>query len=162
MTRTRRISSLRAAAAALAASVLLLVLVVEQASAYTKPPGGTWSFADLFDATDGGSFALSRDGSKVAKLVLKPGEDSVDACGSAAIRLVSRPQVRSYRSVNGRYAVAKLRGGLFVPTAVTFKVGGRSVGGKLELLWGETGRIVETGKVELGDCRLSFYAHKRG
>jgi hypothetical protein len=162
MTRSRRISSLRAVAAALAASALLLVLAVDPASAYTKPPGGTWTFEDLFDATDGGSFALSRDGSKVAKLVLKPGEDSVDACGSGAIRLLSRPQVRSYRSVNGRYAVAKIRGGLFVPTSVSFKVGGRSVDGKLELLWGETGRVVETGKVELGDCRLSFYARKSG
>lgn len=55
----------------------------------------------------------------------------------AAIRLVSRPAVKSYRSASGRYAVAKIRGGLFVPTA-------------------------EIGKVEIGACRLSFIARKRG
>ena len=160
MTRTSGIPSLRAAVVALATAALLLVLSAERASAYSKPPGGTWRYQDLFDYTDGGEFALSRDGSKIGKLVLQPGERTTSTCGSAEIRLVSRPDVKSYRSASGRYAVAKNRGGLFVPTPVTFKQSGRSVAGKLLVLWGETGRVAESGKVELGGCRLSFYAHK--
>lgn len=160
MTFLRLTSPTRALVATLAASVLLM-LAADRAAAYEKPPGGAWTFNNLFDDTKSGSFALTRDGGRVAKLVLVPGEDSVASCGSAAIKLTARPKLLSYRSVNGRYAVARLRRGLFVPFAMGFKQGGRSFSAKLMLLWDHDGRLVDTGKVEFGDCRIGFYARKR-
>lgn len=157
----RIVLPVRSLAVALAAS-LLLVVTADRASAYAKPPGGAWRYEDLFDRTNGGSFALSRDGSKIARLTLVPGASFTTTCGSGSIKLVSRPQVKSYRTVSGRYAVAKIRGGLFVPIGVSYKQGGRTVAGKLLVLWDETGRIAETGKVEIGACRLEFVARKRG
>jgi hypothetical protein len=151
-----------AIAVALAASLLLLLVVADRASAYAKPPGGGWRYEDVFDRTDGGSFALSRDGSKIAKLTLVPGQYSTTACGSGPIKLLSRPQVKSYRNVSGRYAVGKIRAGLFVPIGVSYKRGGRAVAGKLLVLWDESGRIAESGKVEIGACSLSFHARKGG
>lgn len=148
-------------AALAAATVLLLAVAADRASAYSKPPGGAWTFQLLFDYTRSGQFALTRDASRVAKLVLVPGEDFAEQCGSAAIALVSRPKVRSYSSANGRYAVAGKRGGLFVPTSMSFKRAGRRFTAKLMLLWDESGRLVSSGKFESGDCLLSFNARKR-
>lgn len=161
MTSVRLTSPARLCAAALAAAVLLLALTVERAAAYSKPPGGRWTFQHLFDDTRSGTFALTRDGARVAKLVLVPGERRVDSCGRAAIRLVSRPQLRTYRFANGRYAVAKKRSGLFVTTAMRFKRGNRAFTGKLMLLWDHDGRLLDTGKFESGSCRIDFYARKR-
>lgn len=147
---------------ALALGASLLLVASEHASAlYAKPPGGAWRYQDVFDRTDGGSFALSRDGAKIAKLTLTPGRYMTATCGSAPIKLLSRPQVKSYRSVSGRYAVARNSRGLFVPIAVRYKRAGSTVAGKLLVLWDESGRIAETGKVEIGDCLLSFNAYKR-
>ena len=162
MTSLRLIPSARRCAVALAAGALLIALAASPAAAlYAKPPGGAWRFQNLFDATRSGTLALTRDGGRVAKLTLVPGEDEVERCGRATIALVSRPKVLSYRFANGRYAVAKSRSGLFVPFAMSFKRGGRAFTGKLMLLWDESGRLADTGKFEAGDCRLSFYARKR-
>lgn len=160
MTSLRQLSPARALAAALAASLLLLAFAAGSASAYSKPAGGRWRFFNLFDDTKKGALVLSRNASKVSKLVLVPG-DTAETCGKGAIRLKSRPKIRSYRSVNGRYAVGKIRRGLFVQIPAVFKQGKRTRRGKLMMLWGETGRMVDTGKVDIGACSIDFYAHKR-
>lgn len=161
MTPSRSISPARAVAAALVlSSLLLLAVAVGQASAsYSKPAGGKYKFYNLFDDTKHGALVLSRNATKVTKLVLKPG-DTADACGKAAIRLKSRPRVRSYRSVNGRYAVGRIRRGLFVPTPMTFKQGRRAFRAKLLLLWDDALQM-NTGNFVHGGCTINFYAHKR-
>jgi hypothetical protein len=160
MASTRRISHLRGGGNTLLPSLLPLSLAAGQASAaYPKPAGGRWRFLNLFDDTKSGALVLSRDSSKVVKLVLKPG-DTAAACGAAAIRLKSRPKVRSYRGVNGRYAVGRIRRGLFVPTPMTFKQGRRAFRAKLLLLWDDA-RQMNTGRFEHGDCTINFFAHKR-
>jgi hypothetical protein len=152
----------RTALAVAGASALLLLFGLSgSALAYEQPAGGRWSFQHLFDDTRSGAFTLSRDGGTVAKLVLTPGEDSVDQCGPQSIRLVSRAKIRSYRNINGRYAFGRVRAGLFVPAGVTFKRGARTVGGRLMLLFDQSGKRLDSGKAELpGDCQISFYARK--
>ncbi|MDO8208796.1 carboxypeptidase-like regulatory domain-containing protein [Conexibacter sp. CPCC 206217] len=140
----------------------MLLGLSSSALAYERPAGGRWIFENLFDDTRSGAFTLSQDGGTVVKLVLTPGEDSVDQCGSQSIRLVTRAKIRSYATVNGRYAFGRIRAGLFVPTGVTFKRGVRAVGGRLLLLFDQTGKRVDSGKAELpGDCHISFYARKQ-
>ena len=144
--------------------VALLVLgalwLAPGASAYSKPAGGKWNFQNLFEDTKRGALSLSRDGTKVNKLVLVPGENEAENCGAEPIRLTSKPRVQSFRKVNGRYAVANLKGSLFVGKRLTFKQGSRSFRASLELLWDESGRLVETGQFEYRNCYLSFYARK--
>jgi len=153
---TRAIRTL--AVAALAA--VAVAALPAAASAYDKPAGGKWNYQNLFDRTKAGALSLSKDGKKVTKLILKPGADYADLCGKRIV-LVSRPKVRSYKKVNGRYAVARLPGQLFKPIPVRLKVDGKPRRGTLMLLWDETGRLLDTGKVEYGDCLyLSFYARK--
>jgi hypothetical protein len=151
----------RALAIALAGALLLIVLAPTAALAYTRPPGGRWAVQHMFDETSSGALSLSRDGSSVATLVLVPGETRSDQCGTRPVRLVSRPKIRSWRSANGRYAVAVNPSGLFKPLPAVFQRDGRSVRGRLMLLWDHDGRLVDTGKVELpGDCHLNFHARK--
>ncbi len=142
------------------ATITLMVAFVEQASAYSKPPGGKWNFQNLFEDTKRGALSLSRSGSKVINLVLVPGTDEIDACGKEPIRLKSRPAVVSFRKAGGRYAVANLKHGLFVGKPLTFKQGKRRFRARLELLWDETGRLMFTGQFDRGNCHLSFFARK--
>jgi len=143
-----------------ACAVLLTLGSAEHASAYTKPPGGKWGFHNLFDYTKRGALSLSRNGSKVTKLVLVPGEELAETCGKDPVRLKSRPRVRSFRKVDGRYAVANLKRGLFIGKPLTFKQGKRRFRARLELLWDESGRLVQTGQFDHGECHLSFFARK--
>ena len=62
--------------------------------------------------------------------------------------------------VSGRYAVANLKHSLFVGKPLPFKQGHKRFRARLELLWDETGRLVETGQFDRGECHLSFYARK--
>ena len=153
--------ALRSLAVAVGVAALLLIGLTATASAYVRPAGGTWRFENLFDDTKDGALKLTGNGLSVKKLVLVPGEDSVGACGSSWVRLAGRAKIRSYRSVNGRYAFGRLRSNLFVPAPVTFTQGGKRVRGKLLLLFGQTGRLVDSGQAELpGDCHIRFYARK--
>jgi hypothetical protein len=150
----------RLLAAALAVAIPLAA--ASDAHAYVKPVGGAWTFGNLFDDTRSGALTLSKAGTQVTKLVAVPGERSVEECGRGAIRMTSRPKIRSWRSVNGRYAVAVNPSGLFRPTPAWFTRGGRRVRGKVMLLWDETGRLLDTGEIHLpGDCRIDFFASKR-
>lgn len=147
----------------LAAAVALVVplAAASDAHAYVKPAGGAWTFSNLFDDTRSGALTLSRAGTQVTKLVVVPGERSAGQCGAAAIRLTSRPKIRSWRSANGRYAVAVNPSGLFRPLPAWFARDGRRVRGRVMLLWDHDGRLVDSGKVELpGDCQISFHARK--
>lgn len=161
MSYLRLSSPARAVAAGLVACLLLLAVAAAPASAYTKPKGGRWIYRNLFENTKKGSLVLARNGSKIAKLVLVPGERNFDTCGRATVRLKSRPKIRSYRSVNGRYAVGKLKKGLFVPTRAVFKQGKKTRRGKLLALWDDPGTTLTPGKVVIGGCTLDFYANKR-
>lgn len=160
MISTRQLTPARALVASVAASLVVLAFTAAPAAAYEKPAGGRWRFQNLFDDTRTGAIVLSRDASKVVKLVLVPGERSVETCGRAAVRLKSRPKIRSFPSVNGRYAVGKLRRGLFVQISATFKQGKRTLRGKILLLWEDTGRLLSTGKVDVGRCDIDFFARK--
>ena len=141
-------------------TIVLGLACVSQASAYSKPPGGKWNFRNLFEDTTRGALSLSKDGSKVINLVLVPGEDEIEECGKEPIRLVTRPAVKSYRKANGRYAVANIKGGLFVGTSPAFNQGKGTFRSSLQLIWDETGRLLDEGQYEHGDCYLSFYARK--
>lgn len=146
---------------AAAVAVALPLAAASDADAYVKPAGGVWSFQDLFDDTRSGALTLSSTGTQVTKLVAVPGERTVGECGSAAIRLVSRPTIRSYRSANGRYAVASKPRPLFRPTPAWFKRGARRVRGRLMLLWDHDGKLLDTGEIHLsGGCRVDFFARK--
>lgn len=148
---------------AAAAALVLPLAAASDAHAYVKPAGGGYRFNNLFDDTRSGALTLSKAGTQVTKLVAVPGERSVDQCGRGAIRMTSRPKIRSWRSANGRYAVAVNPSGLFRPTPAWFTRGGRRVRGKVMLLWDHDGRLVDTGQIHLpGDCRLDFFAHARG
>lgn len=140
--------------------LLMLGFAADRSSAYSKPPGGKWNFQNLFDYTKYGALSLSKDGKKVTKLVLIPGEGAPEACGQAKIRLQTRPQVKRYRKVSGRYAVANLRKGLFVGKPMVFKQGRKRFRAKLHILWDESGRIASTGMYERGDCYIKFFARK--
>ncbi len=155
-----RISRASLLGIAVAACTVLLLGFAAQASAYSKPAGGKWNFQNLFDNTKRGALSLSKKGTKVVNLVLVPGEDEVEACGTAPIRLTSRPPVVKYRKIGGRYAVANLKNGLFVGKPLSFKQGKETFRAKLELLWDETGRLMQTGQFEHGACFLSFFARK--
>lgn len=147
---------------AAAVALALPLAAASDAHAYEKPAGGAYRFNNLFDDTRSGALTLSQAGTQVTKLVLVPGERSVAQCGARPIRMTSRPKVRSYRSANGRWAVAHNPGGLFRPTPAWFARDGRRVRGKVMLLWDETGRLVNTAEAHLpGDCRLDFFASKR-
>ena len=151
----------RLLAAALAVAIPLAA--ASDAHAYATPVGGAWTFGNLFDDTRRGALTLSKAGTQVTKLVAVPGERSVDECGGGAIRMTSRPKIRSWSSVNGRYAVASKPGSLFRPTPAWFTRGGRRVRGKVMLLWDHDGKLVDTGQIHLpGDCRIDFFAHARG
>jgi len=145
---------------ATAVCLLLMLGLADRSSAYYKPAGGKWNFQNLFDYTKYGSLALSKDGKKVTKLVLVPGEGAPEACGKAKIRLQTRVRVRRYRKVSGRYAVGNLRKGLFVGKPMVFKQDKKRFRAKLEILWDETGRLAETGMYERGDCYIKFFARK--
>jgi hypothetical protein len=147
---------------ATAICLLLMLGLADRSSAYDKPAGGKWSFQNLFDYTKYGALSLSKDGTKVTKLVLVPGEGAPEACGQAKIRLQTRAQVKRYRRVNGRYAVGNLKKGLFVGKPMVFKQDKKSFRAKLEILWDETGRLAETGMYERGDCYIKFFARKGG
>ena len=147
---------------ATAVCFLLMLGLAERSSAYYKPSGGKWSFQNLFDYTKYGALSLSKDGKNVTKLVLVPGEGAPEACGQAKIRLQTRPQVKRYRKVSGRYAVGNLKKGLFVGKPMFFKQGKKRFRAKLEILWDETGHLAETGLYERGDCYIKFFARKGG
>jgi hypothetical protein len=144
-----------------ALSMLLLLGFADRASAYEKPPGGKWNYKNLFDDTTRGALSLAKNSSKVTKLVLVAGEDEAERCGKEPIRLFTKPVVKSYRNVSGRYAVANLKGGLFVGKPMIFTQGEKRFRATLELLWNEDGRIVEGQfEREQAECYLSFYARK--
>ncbi len=105
---------------------------------------------------------IAKDGGAIAKLVLKPGEDNVEACGSGAVRLVSKPKVKKFRSAGGRYAVGRQKQGstLINPVSVDLKSGGKKVKGTLLMLWDDSGRLATTAGIEFGDCDLDFAARK--
>ncbi len=144
------------------ASLFLVFGFVDRASAYSKPPGGKWNFQNLFDSTKHGALSLSKNGKKVTKLVLVPGESAPEACGTNPIRLQTKPAVKRYRNVSGRYAVANLnrKTGLFVGKPMVFKQGKKRFRAKLHILWDESGRVAGTGQYERGDCFIKFFARK--
>ncbi|MEZ5077255.1 MAG: hypothetical protein R2725_07430 [Solirubrobacterales bacterium] len=132
------------------------------AHAYVKPAGGKWNFQNLFDDTQRGAMSLSKDGNKLTKLVLVPGEGASESCRTEPIRLQTKPAVKRYRKVGGRYAVANLnrKTGLFVGKPMVFKQGTKRFRAKLHILWDEDGRVASTGRYERGDCTIAFFARK--
>lgn len=140
----------------------LVALPVTGASAYVKPPGGKWNIQDVFEGTDGGSMRIAKDGGSLTKLVLKPGEDTIEDCGAGAVRLASTPKIKKFKTAGGRYAIGRQKKGstLITPVSVSVKVAGKKVRGTLLMLWDDSGRLASTAEVEAGDCELDFAARK--
>ncbi len=159
MTRSPRRSLARCL---LLVAVALVALPVAGASAYVKPPGGKWNVQDVFEGTDGGSMRIAKDGGSLTKLVLKPGTDSIGACGAGAVRLASTPKIRKFKTAGGRYAIGRQKKGstLITPVRVDVKVAGKKVKGTLLMLWDDSGRLAQTAELEAGDCALRFAARK--
>jgi len=144
------------------AGALLVAGPVTSASAvYQKPPTGKWTFQNLFDDTKRGALALGKKGKAtvIRKLVLVVGDDDREACGKR-IKVAGKPKLRSFRSVNRRWAFARNPNGLFLPKAVGLKVDGKARRGRLIMLFDESGRLVNSATLEYRDCTLSFFAHK--
>lgn len=145
-----------------AALCALLALSPATAAAYVRPPGGSWTVQHMFEYTSAGKLTLAKRGTTVSRLSLTPGSRSTEACGSTPIALVGSVPIKSYKKVNGRYAVATLPRRLFKPLRVRFRRDGQEVKGTLLLLWDHDGRLMDTGRVELADgCLLQFSARKR-
>jgi hypothetical protein len=152
---TRRLS-------AVLAILALLVAAPAAYAIYQKPAGGKWTIQDAFERTDGGAMTISKDRTKLTKLVLNVGEDWVATCETERIRLASKPKIKKFASAGGRYAIGAQRRGssLIVPVRATFKVGGKRVNGKIIMLWDEAGRLATSASVETPNCGLSFNARK--
>lgn len=158
----RRRAATTAAGVAAVGALLTTLALPSAASAYVRPPGGAWTVQHMFDSTSAGKLALSRRGTAVSRLSLTPGSRSTAECGTSPVALVGSAPIKSYRKVNGRYAVATLPGQLFKPTRVRFRRNGQTIKGTLLLLWDHNGRLMDTGRVELADgCLLQFTARKR-
>lgn len=162
MTSQRPIPPIRTLIVAAALGLAISLAGAAAAHAYAKPAGGKWNFYNLFDDTRDGAMSLSKDASKLTKLVLVPGEGASESCGQAPIRLQTKPPVKRYRNVSGRYAVANLnrKTGLFVGKPMVFQQGNQRFRAKLHIIWDEDGRVASTGRYERGDCMIGFFARK--
>lgn len=133
------------------------------AGSYAKPKAGNWNVPAYFDyVKNGGTMKISSGGKrKISKLVIKLGSYSKQDCGASKIKLRKPVSIRKYSNVNGRYAAAKLDGGLFVPKGgVKFKLGTKNRTGKLMVLFDYDGKLATSARVELNECTVPFIARK--
>jgi hypothetical protein len=131
------------------------VLAVPAFAADVKPRG---TYELSFSGEPGGKLKVAK--LKLARLTLQLPADDAKQCDipkTATVGLAAKPKLRLFDGQGGRYAYAKLNAdGLFVPKVIIFKIGGASVGGRLELLWDATGKTLTTGRATIGDCDVSF------
>jgi hypothetical protein len=100
----------------------------------------------------GGSMSLSRKRA-VTKLVALPGQDFTEDCGTR-LQLVGKPKLKSYKAASERWALARVRKGLFVPTPVKLKTDKGTVAGAVKLIWDSPTRA--SGQFRFSSCVLNF------
>lgn len=162
MTSTRRSALRLALVLATATSLLVAMPASGFFSSYKKPPGGKWGIDSRLDYTKRGVMRINSKTNRITKLVAVIGgtRGDTEACGSR-VTLVSKPKMKSYRQFSGRWAVANVRNGLLVRRGVKLKIRGKVVVGKLELIFDRSGRVVEDGTIERGDCFFDFLVRKK-
>lgn len=142
----------------LAVAVLVLGLLAATAYGIYAKPAGTYRLS--FFGEPGGTLKVKQ--LKLTKLKLKPTEELAAECEiPGTIGLSAKPKLKQFNDAGGRYAFGKLdKNGLIVPKGVTFKIGGATVGGQLELLFDESGKTLTTGRAVIGGCSIQFSGNR--
>lgn len=133
-------------------------------SAYRTPAAGTWVVQDKFDYTAGGTARIAKGGTRLTSLSVKVGKRSAGegGCGDARtvaiVKSLPIKRVGSYK----RPVVGRLGKDQLITTVSTrLKIGGRTVPGKIMVIFEKDGRSAYSVRMETGDCALDFALRKK-